>query len=234
MSMIRAVLEQSESGCIVYAPDFPGAYARGATADQALAKLPLDVVSYCRWIGAPPPDAGDPVVVVQTASTALTVSDADSEVLFDTERRPLGHDDYVRGKTLALRSAADVQTLLDSIPDQDATDLPARPTFYGDVPRTAREMVAHLNGTTAYYTSRLGVDIEPAETILASRELAFAAMEVPGFLDDRVFTDSANEEWTLRKVLRRFVWHDRIHARAMYRMAVRLWGPGTIANTFQF
>ena len=29
------------------------------------------------------------------------------------------------------------------------------------------------------------------------------------------------ETWTLRKLLRRFIWHDRIHARAMVRMMKR-------------
>ena len=28
---------------------------------------------------------------------------------------------------------------------------------------------------------------------------------------------------TLRKVLRRFLWHDRIHAKALWRMARRIW-----------
>lgn len=54
------------------------------------------------------------------------------------------------------------------------------------------------------------------------------------FLKNSVFKGSYGEYWTLRKVLRRFLWHDRIHAKAMYRMAVRLFGKNEIPNVFAF
>ena len=38
---------------------------------------------------------------------------------------------------------------------------------------------------------------------------------------------------SMRKVLRRFIWHDRIHAKAMWRTAVALWGS-EIKNPFYF
>ena len=38
----------------------------------------------------------------------------------------------------------------------------------------------------------------------------------------------------LSKVLRRFIWHDRIHAKAMYRMAVKTFGSNVVPNIFQF
>ena len=36
------------------------------------------------------------------------------------------------------------------------------------------------------------------------------------FLENVVVAGSYGEDWSLRKVLRRFIWHDRIHAKAMY------------------
>ena len=45
---------------------------------------------------------------------------------------------------------------------------------------------------------------------------------------------SYGEDWSLRKVLRRFIWHDRIHARAMYRMAIKVFGAESIVNPFYF
>ena len=41
------------------------------------------------------------------------------------------------------------------------------------------------------------------------------------------------ELWTARKVLRRFLWHDRIHARAMFRRSRAKWGP-KIPDPFLF
>ena len=57
---------------------------------------------------------------------------------------------------------------------------------------------------------------------------------MPNFLQNTVFEGSYDEMWSLRKVLRRFIWHDRIHARAMYRMAVKLFGAESIENPFCF
>ena len=37
-----------------------------------------------------------------------------------------------------------------------------------------------------------------------------------------------------RKVLRRFVWHDRIHGRAMWRMACGLCGSRRVADPYRF
>ncbi len=56
----------------------------------------------------------------------------------------------------------------------------------------------------------------------------------PEFLNSNVFPGSYKEEWSLRKVLRRFLWHDRIHAKAMYRMAVRTFGANAVPNLFFF
>ena len=56
---------------------------------------------------------------------------------------------------------------------------------------------------------------------------------LPDFLDCRVYTAPDGETWTIRKSLRRFLWHDRIHAKAMWRTASALWGS-SIENPFFF
>ena len=56
----------------------------------------------------------------------------------------------------------------------------------------------------------------------------------PDFLQNPVIEGSYGENWPLRKVLRRFIWHDRIHAKAMYRMASKVFGATKIKNPFCF
>ena len=56
----------------------------------------------------------------------------------------------------------------------------------------------------------------------------------PDFLNNSVFDGSYGEKWSLRKVLRRFIWHDRIHAKTMYRIAVKTFGIEAIPNVFKF
>ncbi len=55
-----------------------------------------------------------------------------------------------------------------------------------------------------------------------------------GFLNNTVIEGSYGELWSLRKMLRRFLWHDRIHAKAMYRMAVKTFGKNSVSNPYKF
>ena len=71
--------------------------------------------------------------------------------------------------------------------------------------------------------------------IAASRARGFALLEQrPGYLENPVVDGSYGEQWSLKKVCRRFVWHDRIHAKAMWRMACRTFGAGSVPDVFCF
>ena len=165
----------------------------------------------------------------------MNIADADSDVLFEAEKGVLSLAEYEALKALALRSAKDFLTLYESIPDKNRSCLPNRQTFYGQAPRTAFEMYEHTKNVNGYYFGELGVEADSEGSIFSCRARGFDRLEtLPGFPDNRVFEGSYSEEWSLRKVLRRFIWHDRIHAKAMYRMAVRTFGAGAVPNIFQF
>ena len=210
-----------------------GLALRGETQQAALSKLPAELTAYRRWLGLPPvPAVG---VVTQEAASPLNVHDADSDILLPSEHRPLTAEEYEARKALALRSAEDFLTLYRSIPDKTHTTLPQRETFYGDVPLTAEEMYRHTKNVNAYYFGEIGVEVGNEPDILICRRAGFAALErQPRYLHNAVFHGSYDEDWTLRKVLRRFVWHDRIHGRAMWRMACALCGSRRVADPYRF
>lgn len=96
-------------------------------------------------------------------------------------------------------------------------------------------MYRHTKNVNAYYFGEIGIEADNNGTILACREHGFELLEQqPDFLENKIYLGSYNEEWTLRKVLRRFIWHDRIHVKAMYRMAVKTFGNGVLPNVFSF
>ena len=230
---IEAVCEYNTGGYLIYSANFPGAYVRGQSEGMALAKFGGELRSYLRWAGAQA--AGEPeIVVVQRKLSVLRVCDADSDVLFDAEQAPLTEAEYGAQKLLVLKSARDFRKLYRSIPNPEISDRPQRESFYGPVPRTPREMYDHTNRTTAYYVGAFGRAFENTPDIYANRMQALAELEaLPEFLSARVYTAPDGELWTLRKALRRFLWHDRIHAKAMWRAASALWGA-EIANPFFF
>lgn len=231
---IQCVWEHNGNDTLLYAINLPGAYTRGANQQIAVQKMESEARSYLAWAGCHIPDDLT-VEIVEDAACTLDICDADSEVLFTAEKAPLTMEEYTYLKTLALKSAEDFLTLYNAIPEKDKSTSPPRRTFYGQVPRTANEMYAHTKNVNAYYFGEIDVPADNEESILNCRRRGFEALErKQNFFANTVIEGSYGEFWTLRKMLRRFLWHDRIHAKAMYRMAVKAFGSDAIPNTFLF
>ena len=231
---IRCVWEHNGDDSILYSDNLIGAFTRGRTKDIAMEKMAGEVRAYLHWRNGSEPESLE-IEIVQEKISELNISDADSDVLFEAEKGALGLAEYEELKALALRSAGDFLALYESIPDKNRSCLPLRQTFYGQAPRTAFEMYVHTKNVNEYYFGEIGVEADNEGSILSCRARGFDLLEThPGFLDNGVFVGSFGEEWSLRKLLRRFIWHDRIHAKAMYRMAVKTFGTGAVPNIFQF
>lgn len=235
--LIKAVCEYNDDGCLVYAENFPGAFVRGRNYQNAVAKFPREIETWLDWAnGETKSDEPFEIELVQEKKNAdLRICDADSDVIFDSEREPLTKEEYQKLKILALRSAMDFERLYDSVPNKKMNMVPPRETFYGKIPSTAEEMYNHTMNVNSYYFGEIGVEAENGPDILFCRQKGFEELEKQeGFLGNKVFDGSYGEEWSLRKVLRRFIWHDRIHARAMYRRAFEAFWDSDIDNVFCF
>ena len=231
---VRCVWEHNGNDSLIYAENFIGAFTRGATKEEAIYKMPAEIRSYQKWKGENPSDEYE-IEIVQEKSVELSVSDADSDVLFDEEKKPLSLSEYLQLKGLALKSAEDFYTLYQAIPDKEESVLPSRKTFYGQAPRTADEMYEHTKNVNAYYFGEIGIEADHEGNIVECRQRGFALLEnQPDFLRNDVCIRSYGEEWSLRKILRRFIWHDRIHAKAMYRMARKTFKNFMVPNVFFF
>ena len=226
--------EHNRGDTLLYAVDLPGAFTRGESLSVAITKMPAEIESYLAWKGDPVPDLIE-IVIAEEKESELDIRDADSDAIFDSEKAPLTREEYEVLKALALRSAKDFLALYESIPDKDAGLSPLRKTFYGQVPHTAREMYAHTKSVNAYYFGEIGIEADNEGDILTCRRRGFEALEAHSdFLHMPAAEGSYGEYWSVRKMLRRFIWHDRIHARAMWRGACRMFGVNGIENPFRF
>ena len=229
---VNCVWEHNGNDTLLYAVDYIGAYTRGENLEIAIAKMPHEISSYLKWLGEDTFDNME-VVIVGEKDSDLAIKDADSDVLFENEKAPLTADEYEKMKALALKSSKDFLALYESIPDKSATAIVERKTFYGTVPRSADEMYEHTRNVNEYYFAEIDIDADNSGNIYECRKRGFEILETKlDYLDNPVIEGSYGEDWSLRKVLRRFIWHDRIHARAMYRMAVKVFGAENIANPF--
>ena len=231
---IKCVWEHNGNDSLIYSGNLIGAYTRGVSKEDALKKMESEIISYCAWAGQSVTLPLD-IIITQEKVSELNIRDADSDVIFDSERTGLINSDYNMLKELALKSAADFYRLYDSLPDKNKSCLPERDTFYGKVPRTAKEMYQHTKNVNSYYWGEIGVEVGNEGTILENRTQGFEILEKrDGFLEANVLEGSYGELWSLSKVLRRFIWHDRIHAKALYRMGIKTFGIEQIPNIFKF
>ena len=231
---IRCVWEHNGNDSLIYAENLAGAFTRGETREIALGKMEDEVKSFFRWKGEALPENLE-IVVAQEWASGLDICDADSDVIFDEEKSILTQGEYLYLKELALKSARDFYALYSAVPDKHASVIPNKITFLGPRPRTAHEMYEHTKSVNSYYFGEIGVEVDSEGTIFECRERGFSLLEKQeDFLRNEVVIGSYDEAWSLRKVLRRFLWHDRIHAKAMYRMAVKTFGEGIVPDVFRF
>ena len=231
---MKCVWEHNGNDSLLYSINFIGAYTRGKSREEALSKMPREINAYLRWTGECAHE-NICVEIAQEKVSELRINDADSDVIFEEEKALLTFEEYTELKALAIKSADDFLRLYNTIPDVNKSALPIRGTFYGQAPRTAKEMYDHTKNVNDYYFAEIGIAADNLGTISECRKRGFAQLEMQSdFLTRGVVVGSYGEEWSLRKVLRRFIWHDRIHAKAMYRMAIRTFGDHSVSNVFCF
>ena len=231
---IKCVWEHNGEDTLLYSSNFVGAFTRGESKEIALSKMQNEVEAYLRWKQGVSSENAE-ISIEQEKVSTLDVCDADSDVIFEEEKKPLTMEEYQELKALALKSAEDFLKLYESVPDKNVSSLEPRKCFLGLKPRTAEEMYVHTRSVNSYYFGEIGVDADNEGTIYECRKRGFELLEQQeNFLDNQVIQGSYDEEWSVRKVLRRFIWHDRIHGKAMYRMALKTFGEGRCLDVFRF
>lgn len=231
---VNCVWEHNGADTLLYAVDYIGAYTRGSSPEEAMSKMENEILSYLNWCSKNRTNEVE-VVIIDEKESELNIKDADSDVIFDKEKEHLTIEEYNTLKALTLKSGEDFIVLYESIPDKNMSTNPERQTFYGKVPRTASEMYEHTKSVNSYYFKELNVNVTNDGNIYECRKRGFEELEKQtNFLSNTVFMGSYGEEWSLRKMIRRFIWHDRIHAKAMYRMATKVFGAEKIKNPFCF
>ena len=231
---IECIWEHNGDDTLLYAKDYVGAYTRGENPNVALQKMKNEISAYSAWLGHDLVEEVEPVIV-QEKDSDLDIKDADSDILFAAEEQSLTMPEYEMLRDLALKSAMDFLKLYEMVPDKQTSVLPERKTFYGQVPRTAEEMYLHTKSVNSYYFTEIGIDADNEGTIFECRKRGFEQLEnTTDFLNGRLQEGSYGEMWSVRKVLRRFIWHDRIHAKAMWKMAKNTFGEDKVENVFRF
>lgn len=213
--------------------DLPGCYALVPPGGDLTERVSLAILEFTAWAHQRSADRltieAAQVEVVQSADTGEDLRNGDTSAFFLHDGEPLSakefpmwanpHDralDELRDLALALPAAlqshrldADGRTLLGTVQHAAATE-----RFY------AAQLRPGAGGT-----GRVGEDPSLRELQDAHLNLQQVVCDVPQDLRVRRETSSLHpvEEWTVRKVMRRSIWHLRYHTWELRRAIGGIW-----------
>lgn len=218
---VSLALETNGRGFHGFIVELPGAFVRGPTESEAISKVQKEADCYLRWTGRQAKPSLN-IKVVQRHTCKLMVEDADCEILLASDRGPVTNREFKALVELANYSGQTLTELYDSAQLKDWVDeARIRPTFYGANKKTIGEIFDHVRRTQFYYLSRSGVPFteNEADPFMKIREFSMRLLSrlYRENTNSKVYTVD-NEEWTIKKILRRFIWHDRIHGKAIVRI----------------
>ncbi|MHC4342709.1 MAG: DinB family protein, partial [Planctomycetota bacterium] len=209
------------------APSLCGCATWAATESEVLARIPAKIEEYVEWL------RGHGEITHGFDGTVEVVERIrGDEVLFTSDRVGATPEEVSRATKLLGWTRDDLLATLSGLPPQALDwDPPHRPVPRWAQWRTARQILRHIALTeVGYYLSWIGypavdpgkiagewrrvLDDTRAETLRFLRE-------VRGSTDRLRLAKRGGEEWSVRKVLRRLVWHERIHTKSIRRILRR-------------
>ena len=229
--------------CLVWVLDLIGCAAFAPTEVEALAKVPQAVAEYCGFVGrhGRRDDAPDFGLVEPIVAERLVGAD---EGLFEDDREEASMDQIERTIQLLMWSRADLLGVLASAPEAAFTWDPPYERYASWAQwRTTGEVLAHIAiCETRYYLPGIGYDLGPNPPAVGNPKPGsrgwYAALgrdwqnllertrgETVAFLrevarspDCKRVHEEPDDCWSLRKVLRRLVWHELIHTKNIRRI----------------
>ena len=213
--------ETAEGATLALILDLPGCFANGATRQEALAALQHSTAAYHAWLRKHDdyaPDVRGPFIFT-IRETFQIIREGEYEInsFFAPDAGTATDEDIEWALTLLKWQREDLIGRLGAGSEEELDWKPM------DAPDTLsiRQALDHLAQAEVWYMGRL--DEKPPQILVANipgptidrlqRVRQAAIMRIKSYpkeLRGKIFTHQG-EQWTLRKSLRRTVWHERDH-----------------------
>jgi predicted RNase H-like HicB family nuclease/uncharacterized damage-inducible protein DinB len=214
--------ETAEGATLALILDLPGCFASGASRQEALDHLQTATAEYHAWLRRHDdytPDVRGPFVFALKEVFQITY-DGDYEInsFFASDAQPATDEDIEWALALLGWQREDLLERISGLADEA---LDWKPSNSPDA-QSIRQILDHIAQAEVWFMGRL--DETPPRILVANipgpttldrlqRVRQAAIMRVKSYpkeLRGKIFTHHG-EQWTLRKALRRAVWHERDH-----------------------
>jgi uncharacterized damage-inducible protein DinB/predicted RNase H-like HicB family nuclease len=235
-----------DSRCMAHALDLPGCVVRAPTRSETLSQVPEAVRETHAWLrrhGEPALSADDPIEV-EVAGEISGIGPFDrrsAAALFLPDREPVAPEEMARYFRLMGHARTDLLALVRDLTDDVLNWQPDPESF------TIRGLLRHVGNAEKWYVSRImspetlppewkSDENQPIfEFLEMERRTAVARLrqiteeERSGVFCPAGWPDHPKEPWTARKVLRRFLEHEREHT-GQVREILAVWRDHLLAR----
>ncbi|MGH2559403.1 MAG: DinB family protein [Thermomicrobiales bacterium] len=202
---------------ILYALDLPGCYSEGATEAEALGNFPAAFGSSCDWLtvhGEAVPDLSGSFEIAGRFASYTLADGYEVNGLFEPERQPPDRE-FVAGCCRLLGYSR-----LDLLAAAKAIPTAQRDLAFTAGERTPRQVIEHVARAEWWYLSHfadvpaaLHTDHPPGSPTQFEAVQAALINWLTNIPREQLGTVAVDreEEWSVRKLLRRALWHERTH-----------------------
>lgn len=221
---MHIIYETNGLGFLGWIKDLPGAYIRGKTLEEARGKVNKEIALCTEWLNFE--KAIDMQINEEIKKSDLHIEDADSDIIFDSELIDFDKkEEFLFWCNKILLSGTKTEEIYKRMKNKSLIDITMkRKTFYGDVYCTINDQYRHIVNVQNYYLNQIGTEMNIADELRLNRMEFVEKLKEKYLKEGNKLYRNESEDWTVKKVIRRTIWHDRIHIRAIERMENRLSG----------
>ena len=221
---MRIIYETNGLGFLGWITDLPGAYIRGKTLEEARGKVNKEIALCTEWLNFE--KAIDMQINEEIKKSDLHIEDADSDIIFDSELIDFDKKEvFLFWCDKVLLSGTKTEEIYKRMKNKSLIDITMkRKTFYGDVYCTINDQYRHIVNVQNYYLNQIGTEMNIADELRLNRMEFIEKLKEKYLKEGNKLYRNESEDWTIKKLIRRTIWHDRIHIRAIERMEKRLSG----------
>lgn len=232
MARYRVCLEVAGDGtCMAHVPELMGCFAVGSTREEALERLRRAITEYLTWLAehreAPAPSTESDEVEIEVGEEVATPGSYPGEpgdpiAFFAADGEPFSHQELQTAVRLIEHARRDLLEFLRDVPNSVLRWRPGPEAEEWSIAET----LLHMAHAEASYIARLDDESErsPFPQLAAIRSWAYHRLSRLTEAELSHLTTHRGEQWSARKVLRRFLEHDREHT-AYIRSLVALYRP---------